>query len=54
MGGIFNHSNICWKGSIMVCKQSKSFLEHTEDNLLAQVMHDFKYKGNLLSLLLRS
>lgn len=35
-GRVFNHSNICWKGSMVVCKQSKSFLESTEDSLFAK------------------
>lgn len=53
-GGVFNHSNICWKGSMVVCKQSKSFLESTEESLLTQVIYEINYKGNLLSLLLTS
>lgn len=35
------------------CKQSKGFLESTEDRLLTHVTHEINYKGHL-SLLLTS
>ena len=35
--GDFNHPDICWKRSIVSCKQHRGLLECSVDNLLSQV-----------------
>ena len=36
--GDFNHLDICWKSSMVSCRQSRRFLECIEDNFLSQVI----------------
>jgi len=36
--GDFNHPDICWKSSTVSCRQSRRFLEYTEDNFFSQVL----------------
>lgn len=49
--GNFNHHDICWRDNIAGCKQSRRFLE-SSDNLLTQVVEEQTRKGTLPDLLL--
>ena len=50
--GVFNHPDICWKSSTASSRQSRKFLECTENNFLSQVI-DSPTRGNaILALLL--
>jgi len=35
----FKHPNICWKSSMVGCRQSRILLEYIENNFLNQVIH---------------
>lgn len=50
--GEFNHLNICWRHNTARNKQSRKFLESTDDNFLIQVMEEPMWKGVLLDLIL--
>ncbi|PKU40515.1 rna-directed dna polymerase from mobile element jockey-like [Limosa lapponica baueri] len=41
----FNHPNICWKSSMVSCRQSRRLLECIEDNFLSQFAEDTKLIG---------
>jgi len=47
MLGDFNHPNICWKSSMVSCRQSRKLLECIEDNFLSQVI-DSPTRGNAI------
>jgi len=52
--GDFNQPNICWKCSMASSRQSRRFLECSEDNFLSQVI-DIRTQGNeILDLMLTS
>ncbi|PKU34424.1 nedd4-binding protein 2-like 2 [Limosa lapponica baueri] len=45
--GDFNHPDICWKSSMVNCRQSRRLLECMEDNFLSQVI-DSLTRGNVI------
>ena len=52
--GDFNHPDICWKRSIVSCKQHRGLLECSVDNLLSQVTDSPARGDAILDLLLTS
>ncbi|GAB0209788.1 hypothetical protein GRJ2_003444500 [Grus japonensis] len=50
--GDFNHPDICWRGNTAECKQSRKFLECTDDNFLLQVTEEPTRRGAMLDLIL--
>lgn len=48
----FNHPSRCWRNNTEGHKQSRRYLECTEDNFLAQVTEKPTRKGALLDLVL--
>jgi len=36
--GDFNHPDICWKSSMVSCRQSRRFLECIEDDFFSQIL----------------
>jgi len=48
----FNHPDICWKSSTGRCRQSRRFLECTEDNFLVQVIDTPTREDTILDLML--
>ena len=49
-GGL-NHPDICWKGSMASCRQSKRLLKCVEDNFLSQVIEVLTRGDAVLDLL---
>lgn len=52
--GDFNFQDVCWKYGTAERKQSRSFLECVEDNLLTQLMREPTREGTLLDLLFKN
>ncbi|GAB0208651.1 hypothetical protein GRJ2_003330800 [Grus japonensis] len=50
--GDFNHPDICWRGNAAEHKQSRKFLECTDDNFLLQVIEEPTRRGAMLDLVL--
>ncbi|GAB0209762.1 hypothetical protein GRJ2_003441900 [Grus japonensis] len=50
--GDFNHPNICWRGNTAGHKQSRKFLECTDDNFLLQVTEEPTRRDAMLDLVL--
>ena len=50
--GDFNQPDICWKDHTASCKQSRSFLQSTDDNFLTEVVEEQTRRGVLLDLML--
>jgi len=52
--GDLNHPDICWKTSTVSCRQSRRFLEYTEDNFLSQVIDSPTQRDTILDLIVTS
>ncbi|GAB0208733.1 hypothetical protein GRJ2_003339000 [Grus japonensis] len=50
--GDFNHPDICWRDDAAGHKQSRKFLECTDDNFLLQVIEEPMRRGAMLDLVL--
>ncbi|GAB0204465.1 hypothetical protein GRJ2_002912100 [Grus japonensis] len=50
--GDFNHPDICWRGNTAEHKQSRKFLECSDDNFLHQVIEEPMRRGAMLDLVL--
>ena len=52
--GDLDHPGICWRDKAVGHKQSRRFLECSDDNFLLQVMDDPTRRGAMLDLVLTS
>ncbi|KAK4818193.1 hypothetical protein QYF61_008577 [Mycteria americana] len=46
--GNFNHPDICWKDNIAGYKQSRKFMEYSDNNFLMEMIEEPTRKGALL------